>query len=75
MMSLFGWVMMVRGVHMIPFYGCGVGLASVLMSRIYAVLAPRHPHLKIRTLRIVWRGDQAGMEEVQKAARARTLKV
>jgi hypothetical protein len=75
MLSLFGWVMMVRGVRMIPLYGCGVGLASVLMSRVYAVMAPKHPRLKIRTLRIVWRGDLAGMEQVQKAARARALKV
>src|SRR4051812_39545927 len=43
MMSLFGWVMMVRGVWMIPFYGCGVGLASVLMSNIFAITSPRHP--------------------------------
>jgi hypothetical protein len=71
MMSLFGWVMMVRGVRMIPLYGCGVGLASVLMSRIYGVMAPKHPRLKIRTLRIVWRGDRAGIDEIQKAARAR----
>jgi hypothetical protein len=73
MLSLFGWVMMVRGIWMIPFYGCGVGLASVLMSRIYAVLAPKHPRWKIRTLRIIWRGDLVGIEEVQKAARARAL--
>jgi hypothetical protein len=70
MLSLFGWVLMVRGVWMIPFYGCGVGLASVLMSRVYGVMAPKHPRLKIRTLRIVWRGDLAGIAEIQKAARS-----
>ena len=35
--------MMVRGMHMIPFYGCGVGLASAMMSRVYAVTMPVHP--------------------------------
>src|SRR5438045_6987577 len=32
MISLFGWVTMVRSIVMIPPYGCGVGLASALMS-------------------------------------------
>jgi len=71
MVSLLGWVMMVRGMNMIPFYGCGVGLASAMMSRVYAITLPIHPHLKIRILRITWRGDAAGIELLQQALKAR----
>jgi hypothetical protein len=76
MMSLFGWTMMVRGLHMIPFYGCGVGLASALTSRVYAVTLPeiampRYPRVKIRVIRIIWRGDAAGIQKLQQALRAR----
>ena len=46
MVSLFGWIMMVRGIQMIPFYGCGFGLACAMMSRIYAMTTPVHPRLK-----------------------------
>ena len=60
MVSLLGWVMMVRGMNMIPFYGCGVGLASAMMSRVYAITLPVvsmkwFPRLKMRILRITWR--------------------
>lgn len=71
MISLFGWTMMVRSLSMIPFYGCGVGLASAMMSRIYAVTLPVHPRLKIKVLRVTWRGDAEGIERLQKALRAR----
>lgn len=71
MVSLLGWVMMVRGLHMIPFYGCGVGLASAIMSRIYAVTMPVHPRLKIPVLRVIWRGDSKGIEQLHQALRAR----
>jgi hypothetical protein len=71
MMSLFGWTMMVRGLHMIPFYGCGAGLASAVTSRIYAVTLPVHPRLKIRILRVIWRGDAEGIRRLQQALRAR----
>ncbi|HEY2844648.1 MAG TPA: hypothetical protein VGJ09_13400 [Bryobacteraceae bacterium] len=73
MVSLFGWVTMVRSMGMIPFYGCGVGLASAIMSRVYAVTLPRHPRLKIPTVRVVWRGDAAGIVQLQQALRARTM--
>jgi len=76
MVSLLGWVMMVRGMNMIPFYGCGVGLASAMMSRVYAITLPvvsmkGFPRLKMRILRITWRGDAAGIEQLQQALKAR----
>jgi len=71
MVSLFGWMAMVRRVEMIPFYGCGVGLASAMMSRIYAVTMPIHRRLKIRVIRVTWRGDTKGIEQLQQALRAR----
>ncbi len=76
MVSLFGWVMMVRGVQMIPFYGCGFGLASAVMSRVYAITMPviampGYPRLKMRIIRVTWRGDAAGIAQLQQALRAR----
>jgi len=71
MVSLLGWVMMVRGMNMIPFYGCGVGLASAIMSRVYAITLPIHPRLKMRILRVTWRGDATGIELLQQALKAR----
>jgi hypothetical protein len=76
MVSLLGWVMMVRGMHMIPFYGCGVGLASAMMSRVYAITLPVvssrwFPRWRIPILRVTWRGDASGIEELQQALRAR----
>ena len=71
MVSLFGWTMMVRGLHMIPFYGCGAGLASAVISRVYAVTMPIHPRLKMRIPRVTWRGDKEGIETLLKALRAK----
>ena len=71
MISLFGWVMMVRGVQMIPFYGCGFGLASAVMSRVYAIIAPVHPRLKVRIPRVIWRGDKEGIQKLHEALKAR----
>ena len=71
MVSLFGWMVMVRRVEMIPFYGCGVGLASAMMSRVYAVTMPVHPRLKMRIIRVTWRGDAQGIAQLQQALRAR----
>jgi hypothetical protein len=61
---------------MIPFYGCGVGLASALSSRVYAVTLPEiampgYPRVKIRVIRVIWRGDAAGIQKLQQALRAR----
>jgi hypothetical protein len=69
MLSLFGWLTMVRRIGMIPLYGCGVGLASAMMSRVYAITMPIHPALRIRTIRVIWRGDTKGIEQLQKALR------
>jgi hypothetical protein len=71
MISLFGWVMMVRGIEMIPFYGCGFGLACAVMSRVYAIITPVHPRLKVRIVRVIWRGDKEGIQKLQQALRAR----
>ena len=71
MVSLLGWIMMSRGIHMIPFYACGVGLASAMMSRVYAITMPVHPRLKFRIIRVIWRGDKQGIERLQQALRAR----
>ena len=71
MFSLFGWVTMVRGMEMIPLYGCGVGLASAMMSRVYAITMPIHPRLRMRLIRVIWRGDTEGIEQLEQALRAR----
>ena len=71
MVSLFGWVTMARGMEMIPLYGCGVGLASAIMSRVYAVTMPVHARWKVRLIRVIWRGDTQGIEQLQQALRAR----
>lgn len=73
MVSLFGWVTMVRSMEMIPSYGCGVGLASAMMSRIYAITTPLHPRLKMRIPRVIWRGDTEGIEQLTQALRARAM--
>jgi hypothetical protein len=61
MVTLFGWATIVRSTQMIPLYGCGVGLASVLVSQIYAVTLPRHRWLRVPLPKVVWRGDQAAI--------------
>jgi hypothetical protein len=71
MLSLFGWVTMVRFIGMIPLYGCGVGLASAMMSRVYAITMPVHPQLKMRIIRVIWRGDKEGIEKLKQALRAK----
>ncbi len=76
MVSMLGWVMMVRGIHMVPFYGCGVGLASAMMSRVYAITIPvismpSYPRLRMRTIQVIWRGDAEGIEKLRQALRAR----
>ena len=71
MVSMFGWVMMARRIGMIPFYGCGVGLASAMMSRLYAVTLPRHRWLKVPLPRFTWRGNTKEIEQLKEALRAR----
>ena len=67
MVTLFGWATIVRSTQMIPLYGCGVGLASVLVSQIYAVTLPRHRRLNIPVPKVVWRGDHAGIRQFQES--------
>ncbi len=69
MTSLFGWVTMVRRVEMIPFYGCGAGLASAVMSRIYAITMPVHPRLGVRTPKVIWRGNKEDIKRLQEVLR------
>jgi len=71
MVSLFGWMMMVRRAAMIPFYGCGFGLASAMMSRVYAITMPVHPRLKMAIPRVIWRGDTDGIAKLKEALRSR----
>ena len=74
MVSLFGWLTMVRRMGMIPLYGCGVGLASAMTSRVYAITMPLHPLLRIRTIRVIWRGDTEGIAQLQQALRSRAVR-
>src|SRR5579863_2086299 len=71
MVSLFGWTLMVRRAPMIPFYGCGFGLASAMMSRVYAITMPFHRRFKMPIPRVIWRGDADGIEKLKAALRAR----
>jgi hypothetical protein len=71
MLSLFGWTLMVRRAPMIPFYGCGFGLASAMMSRVYAITMPVHRRLKLPIPRVIWRGDADGIAKLNEALRAR----
>jgi hypothetical protein len=41
------------------------------MSRVYAVTLPLHPRLKMRVIRVIWRGDAAGISELKQALQAR----
>jgi hypothetical protein len=71
MVSLFGWTLIVRRAPMIPFYGCGFGLASAMMSRVYAITMPVHRRLKMPIPRVIWRGDADGIAKLKAALQAR----
>ena len=71
MLALFGWTTIVRTTRMIPLYACGVGLASVLSSQIYAVTLPRRTRLHIPWPKVIWRGDHAAIRKIQEAMAAR----
>ena len=70
MFAVFGWATIVRSTQMIPLYGCGVGLASVLMSQIYAVSLPRHRWLRVPFPKVIWRSDQAAIRRLQESMTA-----
>ena len=67
MCAVFGWATIVRSTQMIPLYGCGVGLASVLVSQIYAVSLPPHRLLRIPFQKVIWRSDQAAIRKFQES--------
>lgn len=69
-LTLFGWMLMTRNLATIPLYGCGVGLANVVMSQIYAVTLPRHAVLRVRLPKIIWRGDAAAVKRLNEAIAA-----
>ncbi len=64
-LSLFGWATMVRSMRMIPLYACGVGLANLLASQIYAVTLPKHSRWRIRYPRVIWRSDVESIKRIQ----------
>ena len=64
-LSLFGWATIVRSVRMIPLYGLGVGLAYVIMSRVYAVTLKPHGWFKVRLPHVVWRGNVEAVERIR----------
>jgi hypothetical protein len=58
---------------MIPLYGCGVGLASVVVSQIYAITLPRRTRLQIPFPKVIWRSDEAAILQIhQTMARRRS---
>lgn len=73
MLALFGWTTIVHTAHMIPLYGCGVGLASVVASQLYAVTLPRRTRFQIPFPKIIWRSDESAIREIQQAIAARRL--
>jgi phosphoglycerol transferase MdoB-like AlkP superfamily enzyme len=57
--TLFGWRMAARTISMIPLYGCGVGLAAVVTSRIFAITTRMWHGLRLPG--VVWKGDGAAI--------------
>jgi len=51
---------------MIPFYGCGVGLAAAVMSRIFAIIKERRTPLKLPLPKIIWKGNTNEIEAFRK---------
>jgi hypothetical protein len=73
MMALFGWTTIVRSARMIPLYGCGVGLASVVVSQIYAVTLPRRTRLQIPLPKVIWRSDESAILQIHQTMAGRRL--
>jgi hypothetical protein len=75
MVNLWGWAHMVRTPAMIPFYGCGVGSAAAMMSRIFAIVKDQRTRWKVPVPRVIWKGNvaeiQALMERMKMAAEPR----
>jgi hypothetical protein len=72
MVNLWGWAHMARTPAMIPFYGCGVGVAAAVMSRIFAIIKDQRTRWKVPVPRVIWKGNaaeiQALMERMKMAA-------
>ncbi len=72
MINLWGWAHMVRTPAMIPFYGCGVGSAAAVMSRIAAIIKDQRTRWKVPVPRVIWKGNaaeiQALMDRMKMAA-------
>jgi hypothetical protein len=72
MVNLWGWAHMVRTPAMIPFYGCGVGSAAAVMSRIFAIIKDQRTRWKVPLPRVIWKGNaaeiQALMDRMKMAA-------
>jgi hypothetical protein len=66
MVNLWGWAHMARTPAMIPFYGCGVGLAAAVMSRIFAIIKERRTPLKLPLPKIIWKGNTNEIEAFRK---------
>ena len=73
MLALFGWTTIVHTARMIPLYGCGVGLASVVASQLYAVTLPRRTRFQIPFPKVIWRTDESAIRQIQQAMAARRL--
>ena len=71
MAMMLGWSLMVRTMAMVPFYGCGVGLANVVTSQVYAVFMPVHRVLRFRFPKVVWRSDIVAVEDIRNRMSAR----
>ena len=72
MVNLWGWAHMARTPAMIPFYGCGVGAAAAMMSRIFAIIKDQRTRWRVPVPRVIWKGNaaeiQALMERMKMAA-------
>jgi hypothetical protein len=70
MINLWGWAHMARTPTMIPFYGCGVGLAAAVMSQIFAIIKKQRTPWKWQVPHVVWKGNVAEIEALKERMRA-----
>jgi len=65
MINLWGWSHMIRTPAMIPFYGCGVGLAAAMMSRMFAIVQQQRTRWNVKVPRVIWKGNRAEIEAMK----------
>lgn len=70
MANLWGWAHLVRTPSMIPFYGCGVGVAAAMMSRIFAIIKDPRTRWKVPVPRVIWKGNTAEIQALMERMRA-----